>query len=41
MFIGGVIGGMWGERYHRRADTTIADTRTEETRTDERAPERV
>jgi hypothetical protein len=41
MFVGGVIGGMWGERYHRRADTTIADTRTEETRTDERVPERV
>jgi hypothetical protein len=26
MFIGGIIGGLWGERYHRRADTTIAHT---------------
>jgi hypothetical protein len=23
MFVGGVIGGLWGERYHRRADRTI------------------
>lgn len=23
MFVGGVLGGMWGERYHRRADRTI------------------
>jgi hypothetical protein len=23
MFVGGIIGGMWGERYHRRADRTI------------------
>jgi MFS family permease len=23
MFAGGIIGGMWGERYHRRADRTI------------------
>lgn len=23
MFVGGAIGGMWGERYHRRADRTI------------------
>jgi hypothetical protein len=23
MFIGGIIGGFWGERYHRRADRTI------------------
>jgi hypothetical protein len=31
MFVGGVIGGLWGERYHRRADRTIvaAPTRTE------------
>ena len=31
MFVGGVIGGTWGERYHRRADRTIvaAPTRTE------------
>jgi len=36
MFVGGIIGGLWGERYHRRADTTIADTRTESVRTDER-----
>lgn len=35
MFIGGVIGGMWGERYHRRADTTIADARAGSVRTDE------
>jgi hypothetical protein len=36
MFVGGIIGGLWGERYHRRADTTIADARTETVRTDER-----
>jgi MFS family permease len=24
MFAGGIIGGLWGERYHRRADRTIA-----------------
>jgi hypothetical protein len=41
MFIGGIIGGMWGERYHRRADTTIADTRKQTVRTDERDSERV
>jgi hypothetical protein len=23
MFVGGVLGGVWGERYHRRADRTI------------------
>jgi hypothetical protein len=23
MFVGGILGGMWGERYHRRADRTI------------------
>jgi MFS family permease len=23
MFVGGIIGGLWGERYHRRADRTI------------------
>jgi hypothetical protein len=37
MFVGGIIGGFWGERYHRRADTTIADTRTETLREDTRA----
>jgi hypothetical protein len=26
MFIGGVIGGLWGGRYHRRADRTIVTT---------------
>ena len=39
MFLGGIIGGMWGERYHRRADSTIVDTRTAPVRTDERVPE--
>lgn len=34
MFLGGIIGGMFGELYHRRADRTIADTRTETVRTD-------
>lgn len=34
MFVGGIVGGMWGGRYHRRADTTIADTRTETVRAD-------
>lgn len=24
MFVGGIIGGLWGEHYHRRADRTIA-----------------
>jgi hypothetical protein len=38
MFLGGILGGIWGERYHRRADATIADTRTgsRSVRTDER-----
>ena len=36
MFAGGIIGGLWGERYHRRADTTIASAATETVRTDER-----
>jgi hypothetical protein len=27
MFVGAVIGGMWGERYHRRADRTILATK--------------
>ena len=27
MLLGGLLGGIWGERYHRRADATIADTR--------------
>jgi uncharacterized membrane protein len=26
MLVGGALGGMWGERYHRRADRTIAVT---------------
>ena len=37
MFVGGIIGGFWGERYHRRADTTIADTRNETLREETRA----
>jgi hypothetical protein len=37
MFLGGIIGGTWGERYHRRADSTIVDTAP--VRTDERVPE--
>ncbi len=36
MFAGGILGGLWGERYHRRADSTIAQTRTDSIRTDER-----
>lgn len=36
MFAGGILGGLWGERYHRRADTTIANARTESVRTDRR-----
>jgi hypothetical protein len=39
MFAGGILGGLWGERYHRRADTTIADTRAQTVRTDERSEE--
>jgi hypothetical protein len=27
MFVGAVIGGIWGERYHRRADRTILATK--------------
>ena len=27
MLLGGLLGGIWGERYHRRADATIAATR--------------
>ena len=27
MLLGGWLGGKWGERYHRRADQTIAGTR--------------
>jgi hypothetical protein len=41
MFAGGIIGGIWGERYHRRADATIADTRTDSVRTDERVGDRI
>ena len=26
MFLGGIVGGLWGERYHRRADRTIVST---------------
>jgi hypothetical protein len=29
MLLGGMLGGAWGERYHRRADSTIAATRDE------------
>jgi MFS family permease len=38
MFVGGVIGGLWGERYHRRADRTIiaAPARAETARTENR-----
>lgn len=31
MFAGGILGGLWGERYHRRADRTIVATPTRET----------
>ena len=41
MFLGGIIGGFWGERYHRRADATIADTRRSTVRTDHRMDDRV
>jgi hypothetical protein len=42
MFVGGIIGGTWGARYHRRADTTIVDTRTDvRTRERERVDGRV
>ena len=27
MLVAGILGGAWGERYHRRADATIASTR--------------
>jgi hypothetical protein len=27
MLVGGLLGGLWGERFHRRADATIAATR--------------
>ena len=30
MFAGGILGGLWGERYHRRADRTIVATPTHE-----------
>ncbi len=40
MFAGGILGGLWGERYHRRADATIANARTETVRTDERVDNR-
>jgi MFS family permease len=32
MFAGGIIGGLWGERYHRRADRTIVSGPPTETR---------
>ena len=37
MFIGGVLGGLWGERYHRHADHTIvaAPARTETVRVED------
>ena len=41
MFVGGIIGGFWGERYHRRADATIADTRRSANRTDHRTDDRI
>ena len=28
MLLGGLLGGGWGERYHRRADAAIVDTRS-------------
>ena len=39
MFVGAVLGGIWGEYYHRRADRTIAaaPARSETIRTDTRA----
>jgi len=39
MFAGGILGGMWGELYHRRADRTIAAApgQSETVRTDTRA----
>lgn len=38
MFVGGMAGGLWGERYHRRADRTIlaAPARTEAVRAEAR-----
>ena len=41
MFVGGIIGGFWGGRYHRRADATIADTRRSTVRTDHRTDDRI
>src|SRR5215216_1802904 len=35
MFIGGIVGGLWGERYHRRADRTIISTARSEEHTSE------
>jgi uncharacterized membrane protein len=39
MFVGGVLGGIWGEYYHRRADRTIvtAPAATETVRTEDRS----
>ncbi|HET9323242.1 MAG TPA: TIGR04086 family membrane protein [Gaiellaceae bacterium] len=37
MFVGGVLGGLLGEQYHRRADRTIVNTRAETLRTEARA----
>ncbi len=36
MFAGGILGGLWGERYHRRADHTIATVPAYRTDTDTR-----
>ena len=33
MILGALLGGLWGERYHRRADATIASTRERRTST--------
>ena len=40
MVLGGLLGGGWGERYHRRADATIAATRPGGIRDREREVER-
>jgi hypothetical protein len=40
MFAGGILGGLWGERYHRRADTTIAAAGSDTIRADERVTTR-
>ena len=40
MLLGGLLGGLWGERYHRRADATIAATRAGGIESRERVIER-